>query len=653
MSIDRQRTFGILAHIDAGKTTLADRILFDTGARPRLGQVDDGTAATDWLRQEQERGISITAATAHAIWRGVDLQVVDLPGHVDFSAEVERVLEVVDATVVVVDGTRGVESQTVTLWHLAERLRLPRVLFVNKLDRVGYDYDASLRAVTERFSVVVAPLVVPLADERGAIGGIGNALTGAVQWFAGEPNERQRAAMVDAVRRANAALVEICAGCDDEVLEDFVEGRPVGEVRLRAALRKAASAGALVPALAGSALRNVGVTWLLDAVVDLLPDFEERVVPLLPAPGPEQRFLGRVFKIQHVDGSVLAFLRSASGELRVGDLVWASGRSTPFAAAPLCQLVGGVSRAVTAVRPGQIVVIEGDHGLRTGDVVVRDGPAPPRVVGEFSRPVLTVTFEPATAADVPALRAALAEQLTDDPTLSVDPQVGDGPISVMGLGELHLEIVADRLRERTGCRFRVSSPAVATMTSVAGTGVGRAEVRADGGAFAVVEVEVAPALELAPTLCFAPGLPADDAVREALVIRMRNGFDGGGPVGRVSVVVRAIAVGGQAEGPMRAQAAEMALQRAGRAASLVTLEPSIHFEVVCPEEFRFGVVADLNSREATITQVASGVLGTRVEGHGSLRRFLGYATRLRSITKGHGRVLLTPGRMIDVAAPES
>jgi elongation factor G len=460
--MSRLRTFGIVAHIDAGKTTLTERILFDTGAQSWLGSVDDGTAATDWMPAERSRGISITAAAIRVQWGGQALQVVDTPGHVDFVAEVERCLRVIDAVVVVVDGVRGVESQTRAVWRQAVAAGLPRLVFINKLDRTGADYAAVVAEVAEQLECVPVPLVVPLLSGAGAFAGLGDAITGAVQWFDGRPDEDLVPALQSRLLAAHERAVEVAADHDDAVLRDVLEGRRVEPARLQKALRAAFLAGAIVPVLGGSALYNRGVDWLLDAVVVLLPTVAElprRGIWAVPQAGNRAApVCGFVFKVQHLD-RVWNFVRVLRGRLEAGArLVRGRQPQHDVAVEELWLARADRHEVLSEAGPGEIVVVPGEFGWRTGDTVCAVGAPVTLPQVRFPAPVLAVTFEPERAGSAAALFAAVRELAADDPTLRAERDADR--IVVRGMGELHLEIVGDLVRARTGLGFRVSRPRV-------------------------------------------------------------------------------------------------------------------------------------------------------------------------------------------------
>lgn len=642
--MDRLRTFGIVAHIDAGKTTLTERILYDAGAKERAGSVDDGTASTDWLPEERSRGISIEAAATRVAWGGCELQVVDTPGHVDFVAEVERCLWVMDGVVVVVDATRGVESQTRTVWAQAQARGLPRLVFLNKLDRAGANFTAAVKDLVEQFEVAAAPLVVPVLRPDGTFAGLVHALHGTAQWFVDSPDAVDRRLAVEAMRAAHERLLELAADADEAILAAVVDGVRIEPAAVLAALRRECHAGRLVPVFAGAALLDRGVDLLLDGVVDWLPPLTERartgMWATARAGDPAAPFAGLVFKIDH-RGEVWNFVRVVRGLLRPGDAVerQRGGRAVTVGAIGIVQ--ADRRRDVQVIGPGEIAVLVGELGLKTGDVLGAPGAAvhvpPPR----FPEPVLTAALEPARAEDAPALLACLRALAADDPTLRVDHR--GGRITVRGMGELHLEIVADRLRHRGAAPFVLGKPEVEHRATVRRDGRAEVELRTlVEGREQRVRCAVAVRPEPGAMPAVLAGLAECPAASESLAAEIRFGLPDGALVGAEVALLAVDDAGTRPSEALVAAAAARALVEALAEAGVHGEEPEVEVEVWCPEEGLQPVLADLGAREAVVSGVAGGRLGARVVGRAPLRRMLGYVTKLRSMTKGLGRASMQP-----------
>lgn len=645
--MDRLRTFGIVAHIDAGKTTLTERILFDTGAQTWVGSVDEGTAAMDFMPAERSRGISIMSAASRVAWGQHALQVVDTPGHVDFVAEVERCLRVIDGVVVLVDAVRGVESQTRAVWQQAVAAGLPRLVFVNKLDRPGADFGAVLAEVGEQLECTAVTLVLPLFDREGRFAGLGDSVTGAVQWFEGKPDPDLLAVIRASLLVAHDRLVEVAADCDETVMATVVAGESLSVERLRMALRASFLAGKIVPILAGAALYNRGVDWLLDAVVAFLPGVAD--LPLRGlwgmngAADPEAPFCGFVFKVQHLD-RVWNYVRVVRGRVCAGlELVRGQKPHAGRSVVPeLWAMRADRHEVVASAGPGEIVVVPGDLGWRTGDSIC--DPSHPAVLPspKFPAPVLAVTFEPELAEHGPRIDVAVRELAIDDPTLRVARE--HDRIVVRGMGELHLEIVADMARARAGVSFRVSKPWVDRREAIRAVGSGAAEVRAMIGG---VECSAHCAVSLHLST---DGLPAtvivedDGPLVRAAEAELRNRLSSGSRVGALHgarLVLASVRSDTDTE-PLVEQAAAKALENALAEAGLVELEPWVVFEVLVPAASSAAVLADLGARGAEMGHVAAGRLGARLSGRAPLSRMLGYVTRLRSISKGLGQVVMRP-----------
>jgi elongation factor G len=647
------RTLGIVAHIDAGKTTLTERILFDAGVQRFVGEVDEGTATMDWMRQEQERGISIVAAATRVLWSAHELQIVDTPGHVDFTAEVERCLRVLDSVVVVLDGVRGVESQTQTVWRQADRWRCARLVFVNKMDRVGADFAGAVVALAERFDCRPVPVVIPLFDDHGVFAGLGDPVRGTAQWFKGDVPAVLQERLEQELRAARDVIVEACADVDEAIMADFVAGNAVASERLLAALRRACIAGTLVPTLAGAALHGHGVDLLLDAICDLLPSPIDRdrkgIEGAFPAADASAPLCALVFKVEHVDAEVRNYVRVFTGTLRPSMRLACARTGETFAAPELWAMHASHHEPVGAAGPGAIVVLPGTLAVQTGDTLHAPGHARSLPMPSFPPPVVAAVFEPATRDGEEPLVQALSALLVDDPTMLVERDEETGLPLVYGMGELHLEIIASRVRERLAGGLTVSRPRVARCATVRGAAEGRATVVAPGAparwAEAVVEVEPLPDRGAVEVDVAALG---SNPVAAAVESQLRASVHAGGPFATAASGVRIAALsirsedGAGADEALSQHAVAVALEKALAVAGIEALEPGVDFEVRCPAEHRSAVLADLLSRGAVMRQVSAGQLGALLQGHGSLRAFLGYATRLRSLTRGHGEVQLQP-----------
>lgn len=650
---DKLRNLGIVAHINAGKTTLTERILYDTGKQRFMGDVDEGTAAMDYMREEQRRGISIRAAVTCVTWRGHRINLVDTPGHVDFTAEVERCLRVLDGVVVVLDAVRGVESQTQTVWRRARGRGIPGIVFVNKMDRPSADFEASVRSWEQRLEGMPVPVVTPVR-RGGRLVGLLDVVEGRLEPFdAGAPAEVPQ----HMVEGARARLVEVCAEFDESLLADFVDDRPLDPDRLRAALRRATLEGRAVPVLAGAALPNRGVDRLLDAVCAYLPSPVD-AGPVRSSEGDETRgpvreapFCGLVFKVQREEDERLHFVRVYSGTLAPGDRVASSAGGEPFSVQELWRVHASHLEPVKRVFPGDVVVFDSPGGPSTGDTLFAPG-APIRLEPvRFPRPVLTMSLEPASEEDRPETERLATILAEEDPTLELFRDPMTGTLLVSGMGELHLEVFASRLQRRIRRPVRMGRPEVARLETVTRAATGAAECRRHEHGAGVRWMRVQVALDPVPGAGRAWVEDAGEGpervravCREALEARLRSGLVEPWPA--VDVRARLVRVESGAEGEEAAvlalEALDVACRKAASGAGVTVLEPTMAFQVECPGETLSAVLADLRARGARIRNVESGGDAARVEGVVRLRDVLGYATRLRSLTRGLGSLELAP-----------
>ena len=642
---DVLRTIGIVAHVDAGKTTLTERILFETGARVAQGSVEDGTAATDWMRQEQERGISIQSAAVRVAWERWILQILDTPGHVDFSAEVVRCLRVLDGVIVVLDGVRGVESQTRTVWQKADRWRCARIVFVNKMDRPSADFAQCMRSVVDVLGGNPVAIAIPLFDNDRRLLGVGDVLRGGLSSLVDSVSDRDADRFRQELLMARELAVEACADKDDELLALVLSGAPVTDEELVAALRRQTIAGSIVPVVAGSALVGVGVDILLDAVGELMPSLGDRdrrgVEGWFPPPVEDAPLQALVFKVEHRDSETVAYARVFDGRISRGEWLWRNGEAEPFPALDLWTPQASARQPSLVAKPGEIVGLAVPASTRTGDTLVGCAGGQVLLGCDFPAPVISILLEPSDPRAIESLRRALDAILADDPTLQVATDLETGLPIVAGLGELHLEIVAERVEELAKCDIRRSRPRVAVRWRLAGEGRAHAVAGNSGQPSAAsADVFLRPRPEGSGcSVEIGDAVPTHLAERAEEIARawLRHPGRIGGEVVDAEVRVdRIMLESGDEPGVAFAAAVEDALGLAVARAGCHRLEPLVNFRVQAPEEAGSVVLADLHLRKAEIREVRNGRLGAVVEGSGTLRAFLGYATRLRSLTKGLG-----------------
>ncbi len=653
------RNFGIFAHIDAGKTTLTERILYYTGRTHRIGEVHDGEAVMDWMRQEQERGITITAATTRVEWRGHKLNLIDTPGHVDFTVEVERSLRVLDGAVVVLEAVSGVQPQTETIWRQADRYGVPRIVFVNKMDRVGADFDASVESLREKLGATPLVVVSPLgaeADFRGCL----DLLEGEVlHWDDADlgvtvhrrPPEGGEQEELESRRES---LLETLGDLDDDVAEAYLEGRWPGPDLLRRVIRRATLQGRIVPVLAGSALRNKGVQPVLDAVVDFLPSPLD-VPPVRgvhPDTGaeevrrasPKEPFAALAFKIQQDVGRKLTYIRVYSGVFRGGRLYNATRRRVEKPAAVL-RVHADKKERETEARAGDILALTGLKWTVTGDTLCDQGHPLLLETIAFAPPVISVAVEPKRSQDESKLMDVLARLEEEDPTFRHEVNEETGQILISGMGELHLEVLVRRMREDFNVDVHVGRPQVVYKETVEGTGEAEAEFDRTLGEkrhWAGVRLRVAAAARGAGNR-IAFSVPQDlpdpvrEAVRQGVEEAWLSGELGGYPVEDVEAEVLEVRFDPASPSEMACKvAANQAFRKAARAAGPVQLEPVMRVQVTVPDDHVGDVIGDLNARRGEIRGMTSDRGVTEIEALVPLRRMFGYSTDLRSLTQGRG-----------------
>jgi elongation factor G len=655
----KTRNIGIIAHIDAGKTTTTERILYYTGRVHRPGEVHEGAATMDWMVQERERGITITAAATTCSWNGHRINIIDTPGHVDFTVEVERSLRVLDGGVVVFDAVAGVEPQSETVWRQADKYGVPRICFVNKMDRTGASFSRTIEMIVDRLKAVPAPIQLPIGAESNFTGIIDliNEVAYMFHDEMGQNIERTEipAAMADEVRAARHHLVELIAESDEELMMRYLEDDVLTPDELRAGLRAATVSGRLVPILVGSALKNKGVQLMLDAIVDYLPSpldvppvtgidprTDEEVVRTVQ---PGQPFSALVFKIAadpHV--GKLAFVRVYSGKMEAGSYALNSTKGERERIGRLLQMHANHREDISSVSAGDIAAVIGLKATFTGDTLC--DPAAPVVLESitFPEPVISVSIEPKTRADQDKMGAALGRLAEEDPTFRLRTNEETAQTVIEGMGELHLEVIVDRLMREFRVDANVGRPQVAYKETI--TIPVKAEgrhIRQSGGKgqYGHVVVEFEPqergrGYEFEDKIVGGSipreYIPSVDAgIREALLT--------GGEAGFPLVDLKARLVDGSYHEVDSSEmafkiAGSLALKEAVRRGRNVILEPIMDVEVTTPDEFMGEVIGDLNSRRGHIQGMEMRAGAQVVKAFVPLAAMFGYATDLRSATQG-------------------
>ncbi len=660
--LERIRNIGIIAHIDAGKTTTTERILFYTRKIHRMGEVDEGTTVTDWMEQERERGITITAASITCYWRNHQINIIDTPGHIDFTAEVQRSLRVLDGGVVVFDAVAGVEPQSETVWRQADRYNVPRICFVNKMDRVGADFWRTIEMIEERLAANPVAIQVPIGKESSFRGVVDLLRMEALVYADDLGTHIERVEippeLEDVAARYREVLVEKIAETDDALTVKYLEGEEIGEEELRQALRRATLEGKLVPVLCGAALRNKGIQPLLDAVVDYLPSPVD--IPPIVGVNPitreeesrlsdeEEPLAALVFKIQ-TDPYMgrLAYFRVYSGRIKAGMAVLNSTKGRKERIGRLLRMHANRREEIGEVLAGDIGATLGLKDTFTGETLC--DPQHPIVLEsiKFPEPVISVAIEPRTEADQDRLNEALRRLAEEDPTFRVKFDEETGQTIISGMGELHLEVLVDRMLREFRVGAKVGRPQVAYRETI--TRPVQAEgrfIRQTGGRgqYGHVQLEIEP---LGP----GGGFKFEDRTAGGVIPKefvpaveqgVREAMESGVLAGYPLVDLRVALVGGSYHEVDSSEmafkiAASMALKDGVERAGPILLEPIMKIEVVVPEEFTGDVIGDLASRRAQIegTEPRSGGMQV-IWGQVPLAEMFGYATDLRSMTKGRG-----------------
>lgn len=662
------RNIGVAAHVDAGKTTLTERILFYTGASHKIGEVHNGAAHMDYMVEEQRHGITITSAVTKAPWRGHVLQIVDTPGHVDFTIEVERSMRVLDGCVLVLDGVRGVEPQTETVWRQRSHFNLPVLFFVNKMDRPGADFQHSLDSIRKRLRAQPVAITVPLPEEQAVVHLINQTL---LRFTGDQGRDVQSSPCPQALRDRLAdyreALLLAAAEADDTLADRVLAGEELGPPEIWAALRKGTCAGTFFPCFGGSALRNLGVQPFLDGAVELLPAPLDRPPSLavrpdgtteevaIEASGP---LAALVFKVQMWEGRRHVFTRVYRNRLQPGDTVeflTSDGRTLKEHVARIFDVDAGHKTKLVQAGPGQIVLLAGLRHATTGDTLCQPGHLLSLERIDTRQPVLSLAIEPATTADEDKLIEALDKVLQEDPTLQLEEDPETGQRLLRGMGELHLQIVRERLQREFNLGVRTGQPAVAVRETIqkraraealfapppvpdhkipermARVAVIAAPVPRRAGNRVVNQPKVLPeGNDLTPE--------QSQALEAGVRLALESGPLQGTPLEDIEVQVAEVELFGQATTlDALSAAAARALVKAVEAAEPTLLRPVMAVEVVAPEDNLGAVLGDLQSRRAMIRDTYPEGENVTIACEVPLERLLGYTTALRSMTQGRGQ----------------
>lgn len=675
--LGKVRNIGIIAHIDAGKTTTTERILFYTGRSYKLGDIDEGTTVMDWMAQEKERGITIVSAATTAFWNEYRLNIIDTPGHVDFTAEVERSLRVLDGGITVLDAEEGVQSQSETVWHQADKYRVPRICFINKMDKVGADYRATIRSIEERLGARTAVMVVPIGKESSFKGIVDILTKKALIWGNDELGDTYEVTdeipkdLAAEVSESRHKLIERIAETDDSLLEKYLNGVEPTVGELKSALRKAVVGYKLVPIYAGSSLRNKGVQPLLDAVVDYLPS----PIDLPPVEGihpktgekvtrnrtNDDAFCALAFKIQ-VDPHVgkLTYVRIYSGKLASGSYAYNSTKGIQERIGRLLLMHANQREEIKEAFAGEIVAVVGLKDTITGDTLCMS--EKPIVLEKisFPEPVISLAIEPKTKNDQEKMSYALQRLAEEDPTFKIKSNLETNQTIIWGMGELHLEILVDRMKREFNVEANVGAPQVAYKETI--TRAAQAEgkyIRQTGGRgqYGHCYLRVEPKGR-------GEGFEFIDAIRGGSIPReyipaiekgvrgaLENGVLAGYPLVDFAVTLYDGSYHDVDSSEIAFKiAGSMALQNATKVAAPVLLEPIMKVEVTTPEEFMGDIIGDLGAKRAQIQGTTKRGVVFVIVAIVPLAELSGYATTIRSMSKGRATYYMEPSHYEQVPA---
>jgi len=672
--LERCRNIGIMAHIDAGKTTTTERILFYTGRTHRIGEVHEGTATMDWMEQEQERGITITSAATTCFWRDIRINIIDTPGHVDFTAEVERSLRVLDGAVAVFDAVHGVQPQSEKVWRQADKYGVPRICFINKIDKMGADFEHAIDTIRKRLSAKPIAIQIPIGQEDKFKGVVDLISMKAVLWkdetmgaeYVIEEVPAELKKKADAMR---ALLVETVAENDDDMLHKFLEGEDISEAELRASLRKSTIALKVFPVVVGTAFKNKGVQTLLDAVVDYLPsplDVPEthgtdpdKNQPVTRKASDDASFSALAFKIM-ADPFVgqLTFIRVYSGQLKSGESVLNSRTGKNERIGRLLKMHANKREDIQEILAGDICAVVGLKNVSTGDTIC--DPKHPITLEsiEFAVPVIHVAVEPKTKADQEKMGIALNKLAQEDPTFKVHTDPDSGQTIISGMGELHLEIIVDRMMREYKVEANVGKPQVAYRETIRKHAESEGKyIRQTGGRgqYGHVKIKLDPQEPgkgyefineiVGGTVPKEYIKPVDQGIQEAL----EGGVLAGYPVVDVKVTLYDGSYHEVDSNEMAFKiAGSMAFKEAARKASPVLLEPVMAVEVVTPEDFAGTIMGDLSSRRGRIEGMEHRAGSQVIKAIVPLAEMFGYATHMRSSTQGRAEYSMHFGRYEEV-----
>jgi elongation factor G len=656
------RNIGIMAHIDAGKTTTTERILYYTGVNYKIGEVHDGTATMDWMVQEQERGITITSAATKCMWKDIDINIIDTPGHVDFTIEVERSLRVLDGAIAVFDAVAGVEPQTETVWGQANKYSVPRICFINKMDRAGANFDSCVLEIKEKLACTPLVVSAPYMVDDDYVGNldvlakkfIRNTGSQGLEVVISNPSDEQ----LEIINEHYENLISVLADFDDDIAESYLEGLEINSLRLKDLIRRLTCSMEIVPVLAGSAFKNKGVQELLDSVLDYLPSPVDRgdilgidpvkKIEVTRSPTDDDYFSGIVFKIaQDPFIGMLAFTRIYSGSLKVGQVVYNSNNKQKIRINKILQMHADNRVEVSVARAGDIVVLIGLKSVVTGQTLCNEAKKIVYDEMNFPESVISVAVEPKKNSDEKKLSECLEMYKLEDPSFDHHKDKETGQLLIKGMGELHLEIIVDRLLREQKLDLNIGKPQVSYREGIASEMIVNAEVSQDvGGKLNTGCLTIVFNKDESPSdgITFFNGISDRSIPKEIISVVMRSigsaalgGIDLGYPIINTNAkLVKISYTEGETTELGVSMAVSQCLQKLRFSEAVRTYQPVMDVDLSVPSEYSGDVIADINSRKGSISKIDSKDMRDLIKSKIPLKKMFGYTTDLRSKTQGRG-----------------
>lgn len=661
--MEKYRNFGIIAHIDAGKTTTSERVLYHTGKSHKIGEVHDGAATMDWMEQEKERGITITSAATYAHWKDFELNLIDTPGHVDFTVEVNRSLRVLDGAVVVLDVQNGVEPQTETNWRLADNYKVPRIVYCNKMDKVGADFEMSVRSLKERLGANGVAIQYPIGAEND-FNGIIDLVEMRAMMYDGQKEENYKVGeipshLLDKAKEFRNIMLEEIVNFDDDAMGKFLEGQELSVEEIKKCIRKGVLTGSFFPVICGSSFKNKGVKAMLDCVVDYLPSpidvpaikgFNSNEQEIDIKPSDDAKFVGLAFKVA-TDPFIgrLTFMRVYSGVLKAGSYLLNTNKDTKERISRLVKMHANNRDEIDEIRAGDICAVVGLKATTTGDTLADESYDVKLEAMKFAEPVISLAVEPKTKADQEKMSIALGKLAEEDPTFKTHTDEETGQTIISGMGELHLDIIVDRMRREFGVSVNVGAPQVSyreTFT-IAADAEGKYIKQSGGrGQYGHCLIHFEPNKDKGYEFVndIVGGKipreyikPIDQGLKEA----MKSGPLAGYPM----IDIKASVFDGSYHDVDSSEmaykiAASMALKEAAKRCGLVLLEPIMSVDVTVPEQYFGDAMGDISARRGNIEGTEQRGNAQVIKAKVPLANMFGYATDLRSFTQGRGNYVM-------------